>query len=165
MIRFPSRLAVSLSLALLTVSLALAADQFSGKVVAITDGDTIKVMHQGQAVKVRLYGVDSPEKRQPFGKRAKQFTASLAFEKMVTVEVKGRDTYDRIIGEVILPDGHNLNHELVRAGFAWWYERYAPNDNTLSELESKASEAMEGLWADSNPIAPWEWRKQSRDRR
>lgn len=132
---------------------------FTGRVVGVTDGDTLSVMRNGAAVKIRLYGIDCPEKGQPFTNRAKQFVSDLAFGKEVKVEAKGQDRYGRTIGEVFLPDGTNLNREVVKAGFAWWFRRYAPNDSNLERLETKAREAGRGLWADREPIPPWEWRK------
>ena len=109
----------------LLVPPAYAAD-FTGRVVGVVDGDTIDVLHNGKAVRVRLYGIDCPEKKQPYGKKAKWFTSDLAFRKTVTVIVKDRDRYGRTIGEVILPNGKSLNRELVRIGYAWWYFKYAP---------------------------------------
>jgi len=137
---------------------------FSGKVVGVLDGDTIKVMHQGQADRVRLQGVDCPEKRQAFGKRAKQFTASLAMGQGVTVETDGRDRYGRILGTVILPDGRNLNRELVKAGYAWWYRQFS-SDGTFEELEAEARTAQRGLWRDPHPVPPWEFRKHGKEKR
>ena len=127
-------------------------------VVSVTDGDTITVLSNSVGEKVRLYGIDYPEKRQPFGKRAKQFTSSLVFEKHVRVEDHGRDRYKRTIGEVVLSDGRNVNHELVKAGLCWWYRKYAPNDKKLEQLEREARAAKRGLWAEPEPIPPWEWR-------
>ncbi len=72
--------------------------------------------------------------------------------------VFGLDRYGRTIADVILPDGRVLNRELVRAGFAWWYRRYAPEDETLEQLECEARGARRGLWADAEPVPPWEWR-------
>ena len=69
-----------------------------------------------------------------------------------------RDRYGRTVGEVLLPDGRSLNRELVRAGLAWWYRRYAPDDQTLEQLEREARAAQRGLWADPNPVSPWKWR-------
>ncbi len=69
-----------------------------------------------------------------------------------------RDRYGRTVGVVLLPDGRSLNHELVRAGLAWWYRRYAPDDETLAQLERDARGAERGLWADAEPVPPWEWR-------
>ncbi len=111
-----------------------------------------------QAVEDPAGGGDCPEKRQAFGNRAKQFTSKLVFGKTVTVQVLGRDRYGRTVGVVLLPDGRSLNHELVRAGLAWWYRRYAPDDETLAQLERDARGAERGLWADAEPVPPWEWR-------
>jgi micrococcal nuclease len=71
----------------------------------------------------------------------------------------GYDRYDRTIGEVTIPDGKNLNRELVKAGYAWWFRRHAPADHMLEKLELEARKAHHGLWADPNPIPPWEFRK------
>ena len=89
----------------------------------------------------------------------------MAFGKEVTVQIKTTVRYGRIVGEVMLPDGSSLNKELVYVGLAWWYRKYAPNDRTLKALEAGAREARRGLWADKNPIPPWEWRKMQRGRR
>ena len=118
---------------------------FTGKVVGVSDGDTIKVMREGRAVKVRLHGIDCPEKRQPFGTRAKRYTSEMAFGKEVTVRVKTTDRYGRIVGEVILPDGLSLNKELVYVGLAWWYRKYAPDDRALKALEEGARAEKKGL--------------------
>jgi endonuclease YncB( thermonuclease family) len=147
---------------LVVVALAgagLYAQDFIGKVVGITDGDTIRVMHDGAAEKIRLWGIDCPESKQAFGTRAKQFTGDLAFGKVVNVRVRDTDRYHRTVAEIILPDGRNLNQELVRAGLAWWYQRYARHETILQDLEREARQARRGLWADKDPIPPWEWRK------
>ena len=146
---------------LLTAALAvgsLFAEQFVGKVVAITDGDTLKVLRSGAEVRVRLHGMDTPERRQPFASRVRQFVGDLAFGKTVTIIVRDHDRYRRLVVEVILPDGRSLNHEIVRSGLAWWYRRYAPADKTLERLENEARRARRGLWSDRSPVAPWEWR-------
>ena len=138
------------------------AEQFTGKVVGISDGDTISVLREGKAVKVRLHGVDTPEKAQAFGTQAQKFTGELAFQQTVTVVIRDTDRYGRLVGEVLLPDGRSLNQELVKAGMAWWYRQYAPNDTTLAQLEAEARTAKRGLWADAHPVPPWEWRKGQR---
>jgi endonuclease YncB( thermonuclease family) len=145
------------------VPLLVYADQFTGKVVGIADGDTISVLHEGKAVKVRLHGVDTPEKAQAFGTQARKFTGDLVFQRDVTVVVHTTDRYGRLVGEVMLPDGRSLGHELVRAGLAWWYRQYAPNDTTLAQLEAEARTAKRGLWADAHPVPPWQWRKGNRE--
>jgi micrococcal nuclease len=142
-----------------TLQLNLVGEDFVGKVVGIADGDTISVMHDGKAEKVRLNGIDAPEKGQPFTNRAKQFVSELAFGREVRVETKGQDRYGRSIGELFLPDGRILNHEIVKAGFAWWFRRYAPNDKELERLETEARDAKRGLWVDPEAVPPWEFRK------
>ena len=114
-------------------------------------------MHNGKGERIRLHGIDCPEKRQAFGKRAKQLTSNLVFGKTVTVQVVDHDRYGRTVGVVLLPDGRSLNHELVRAGLAWMYRRYT-NDRSLSDLEEEARVARRGLWADPHAVPPWEWR-------
>jgi endonuclease YncB( thermonuclease family) len=138
------------------------AEQFTGKVVGISDGDTISVLREGKAVKVRLHGVDTPEKAQAFGTQARKFTSDMVFQQTVTVAIRNTDRYGRLVGEVLLPDGRSLTQELVKAGMAWWYRQYAPNDPTLAQLEAEARLAKRGLWAEAHPIPPWEWRKGQR---
>jgi endonuclease YncB( thermonuclease family) len=147
---------------LLSLAITACAESFSCRVVGISDGDTIRVMHNGRAERIRLYGIDCPEKAQPFGTRARQFTGDAAFGKDVTVRVMDVDRYGRTVGEVILPDGRSLNKELVRARFAWWYRRYARGDRELDRLEDRARTARRGLWVDPSPMPPWEWRRERR---
>lgn len=144
---------------LLLLSLPLLATNFTGKVVAITDGDTIRVMHAGRSERVRLFGIDCPEKAQGWGTRARQFAGSMVFGKTVTIRVHDTDRYGRPVGEVVLPDGRSLNRELVRAGLAWWYRQYAPRDAELERLEADARRERRGLWADPQPVPPWDWRR------
>lgn len=133
--------------------------RFMGKVVEVCGGDIISVMREGRAVEVRLHGIDCPEKRQAFWTRAKRFTSEMAFGNEVEVRVQTTDRYGRIVGEVILPDGISLNKQLVYVGLAWWDRTYASDDRTLKALEAGARTAKRGLWADRNPIPPWEWRQ------
>ena len=138
------------------------AQEFSGKVIGISDGDTITVLREKTPTKIRLHGIDCPESGQEFGARAKILTSQLAFGKAVTVRVRGKDRYQRTVADIVLPDGRSLNEELVRQGLAWWFRRYAPHDETLSRLEREAKTAKRGLWAQENPTPPWEWRKGER---
>ncbi len=142
----------------LEASVPAVVQEFSGKVVGVSDGDTITVLHNGKGERVRLHGIGCPEKRQAFGRKAKQFTSTLVFGKTVTVQPVDRDRYGRTVAVVLLPDGRSLNHELVKAGFAWWYWRYTPDDETLAQLERDARGAKRGLWADPHAVPPWEWR-------
>ena len=134
--------------------------EFVGQVVGVIDGDTIDVLHNGKAERIRLHGIDCPEKGQAYGQKAKQAASALVFGKEVTLHTFGKDKYGRTIGEVILPDGTNLNQELVRQGWCWWYRKYAPADTVLEGLESEAREARKGFWDDPLPVPPWEWRKK-----
>ena len=130
---------------------------FEAKVVGVSDGDTITVLDGRTRVKVRLNGIDCPEKRQAFGARAKQLTSDLAFGRTVTVMPFGKDRYGRVLGEVVLPGGRVLNEELVAAGMAWHYTRYS-KDDALARLERQAREARVGVWSEARPVAPWEFR-------
>lgn len=134
------------------------AEVFSGRVISVTDGDTIKVMHNGQSEKIRLNGIDAPEHDQAFGAKSKSYAASLCFDKKVTVTTHGHDRYRRTIGDVELPDGKLLNNELVRTGLAWWYRKYASGNSSLQQLEQTARLGHCGLWTDTNPTPPWEFR-------
>lgn len=129
------------------------------KVIGISDGDTIKILKDGKTVRIRLYGIDTPEKNQEYGQKAKQFTSNLVYGKHVTIRVHDTDRYGRIVGEVILSNGTNLNDELVKNGFAWWYKRYAPKSTKLKEFESMARLNKLGLWQDKSPTPPWDFRK------
>ncbi len=147
----------------LLAPVTLAGPAFSGLVVGVTDGDTIKVMRDGREAKVRLASIDCPERGQAFGRSARYATTALVLGKTVTVVTEGRDQYGRIVGEVLLPDGSSLNRALVRAGWAWEFRRYS-KDRTLAEIEAEARAARRGLWADPHPVSPWAYRKQYRSR-
>lgn len=132
--------------------------EFRGRVVGVADGDTITVLVDRAPVRIRLWGIDAPEARQPHGRRARQFTAALAMGQTVAVRVKDRDRYGRQVAVVVLADGRVLNREIVRAGYAWWSRRYAPEDLELERAESAARRQRAGLWQDPNPIPPWQFR-------
>ena len=140
---------------------AIAGDTITGRVVGVTDGDTITVRTQTDTIKVRLSGIDTPERGQPFGTKAKQALSGQVFGKDVTVNSSGEDRYGRTLGEIIV-GGESVNVWLVRGGWAWWYERYAPDDKQLRDAQQAAQQAKLGLWADANPVPPWEWRRGKR---
>ena len=129
---------------------------WSGKCVGISDGDTISVMHDGKAEKIRLDGIDCPESAQPFGRKAKQFTSNFAYGKTTEIVPLDTDHYGRTIAKVFI-DGQCLNAELLKAGFAWHYKKYSSSKD-LALYETRARAEKLGLWSDSNPIAPWDWR-------
>jgi endonuclease YncB( thermonuclease family) len=131
---------------------------WSGKVVGVSDGDTIWVMHRGHETKIRLFGIDCPERYQPFGNRARRFTARMVFRKIVEVQKVDTDSYGRTVAWVSV-DGRSLNEELLRAGLAWWYRYYAEDEQELERLESEARENKIGLWSRPNPVPPWKFRR------
>ena len=146
---------------LLLFTLSVQAETLEGKVVKIADGDTLTLLTpSNQQVKIRLAGIDTPERKQPFGNKAKQALANLAFQKQALVEVETKDRYGRTVG-VVFVDGLNVNAELVKQGMAWVYRKYT-DDKRLYTLESEAKQAKRGLWLDENPIPPWEWRRGRR---
>ena len=146
---------------LLLFTLSAQAETLEGKVIKIADGDTLTLLTpSNQQVKIRLAGIDTPEKKQPFGNKAKQALSNLAFQKQALVEIAAKDRYGRTIG-VVFVDGLNVNAELVKQGMAWVYRKYT-DDERLYVLESEAKQAKRGLWLDKNPIPPWEWRRGKR---
>ena len=135
-----------------------ATSEWTGKVTAVIDGDTIGVLHDGQEERIRLSGIDCPEKAQAYGARAKQFTSDKIYGKFVKIVTHDTDRYGRTIADVYLQDGTWLNKALIEAGFAWHYKHYS-KDEILSDAEKKAKEARFGLWQDNNPTPPWQFRK------
>lgn len=149
----------------LILSLAWPALAYEAKVIGVTDGDSITVlMPDNKEVKVRLYGIDCPEMRQPFGRVAKRATAALAAGKTVDVEVVETDRYGRSVALVTLPDGQNLSRQLLREGMAWVYTQYCkrPECDAWRGVEFVARDAGRGLWRDPQAMPPWEWRKLKR---
>ncbi|WP_265428703.1 thermonuclease family protein [Chryseobacterium sp. YIM B08800] len=131
----------------------------SYKVIGVKDGDTVEILIDGKPQTVRLSNIDCPEKKQPFGKNAKQFASDLCFGKKVKLSTGWKkDRNKRLLAEIILSNGKNLNKELVKNGFAWHYKKYS-KDNSYDDLEKQARKLKLGLWNDKNPTAPWEWRK------
>ena len=145
----------------LLASSAHAAD-FSGLVVSVLDGDTIEVLHNRHPERIRLSGIDCPEKGQQYGHQAKQATVEMVFGKEVLLQTYGRDRSGHILADVRLPDGTHVNHTLVKNGWCWWYRQYAPRNTELARLEQHAREATQGLWGSPTHVPPWEWRKRTR---
>ena len=136
------------------------AAEFTSPVIRVIEGDIFEVQRNHHSEHIRLNGIDCPEKGQAFGLLAEHVASDLVFRKEVTLQTHGLDEYGRTIGDVTLPDGMNLNQELVRQGLCWWNRGNAPGDKVLEGLEKKAREAKKGLWADPQPVPPWEWRKR-----
>ncbi len=157
-------LGLGLALAAPALATPAALAPLTGQVVKVADGDTVTVLVGREQVRVRLEGIDAPEKKQAFGARATEYARGLAALKTVTVRPSTIDKYGRTVGVVILPDGASLNREMVRAGYAWWYRQYS-GDKELGRLEAEARLARRGLWQERNPQPPWEWRRAQKDRR
>lgn len=149
--------------ALLTCSVTfhLFAQTLTGKVISIKDGDTIEMLVNNKPVRIRLHGIDCPEKNQPFGDKAKRFTSDLCFGKVVTARQMDKDRYGRIVARVYLSSGDILNVRLLQAGLAWHYTRYDHSD-TFASAEKEARANSRGIWSMKDPIAPWDWRRASR---
>lgn len=147
-------------IALLAVDTVLA--DFTGPVISVLDGDTIEVLHNQHPERIRLHGIDCPEKGQAYGTKAKHATSALVFGKEVTLQTHGKDRYKRTLADVFLSDGTHVNHELVKDGWCWWYRKYAPKDIELKTLEEQARQSKKGLWGERAPVPPWEWRRDAR---
>jgi micrococcal nuclease len=126
-------------------------------VIAVMDGDTVMVLRDGQKIKVRLANIDAPEKDQPFGQQSRDSLLEMVGKRQVQIDSQAVDQYGRIVG-LISADGRNVNQEQVRRGMAWEYSHYH-SDKTYVSLQSAARQAHRGLWAQSSPQAPWQWRK------
>lgn len=161
-----------LHVALLALWLATAvaiaqAQELYGRIVGVIDGDTVDLLTDSkQRVRVRLAGIDAPERRQPFGSAAKKVLSDLVFSKQVLLEGSKKDRYGRLVAKVIV-GGQDANLRLVRLGYAWHYKRYEaeqiPEDRRLYEAaHGAAMRERLGLWRDGEPIAPWEYRASRR---
>jgi len=139
---------------------------WDGKCVGVADGDTITVMHNGKGERIRLHGIDCPERGQDFGKRAKQFTSGMVFGKIVTIEPTDTDRYGRTVA-MVYAGGKCLNEELIGAGFAWVYTKYCKERfcSDWKTLEGAARSSNLGLWAHGNPIPPWRYRHPDKSNR
>lgn len=153
--------------ALLCLVLALActayAETVTGRVVGVADGDTITVLDADKVQhKIRLAGIDAPEKKQAFGNRSKESLSDLVYDKTVNVETEKRDRYGRQVGKVLV-NGQDVNLVQVERGMAWFYRQYqreqSPNDRRLYEAAEDAAKAgKRGLWRDAEPVPPWDFR-------
>jgi micrococcal nuclease len=128
-----------------------------GKVVGITDGDTFTILTEDKnEERIRLYGIDCPEKKQAFGAVAKRKLSELIFGKQVRVDFKAYDKWRRVVGVVFYGE-ENVNESMLEAGLAWHFLRYDDNQKWTS-MEEDARKKKVGLWVDINPTPPWEWR-------
>jgi endonuclease YncB( thermonuclease family) len=153
---------------LLIFSLVSLAEELIGKVIKVSDGDTITVLDSNnQKHKVRLKGIDAPESQQVYGDISTQSLSELVYDKEVLVTWDKKDKYYRILGKVIV-DGRDVNYEQLKKGLAWYYKQYEKDlsdedKKKYSEAEEWARNYTEGLWADSNSIPPWEFRHKGKN--
>jgi endonuclease YncB( thermonuclease family) len=158
---------IALLLALAAAPQAALSATLSGEVVGISDGDTITVIDADRKThKIRLAGIDAPEKGQPFGKRSKESLSDMAYRRHALIEWSKADRFGRIIGKIVV-DGQDVCLEQVRQGLAWHYKKYeseqaSEDRRSYSRAEIAAREAKVGLWADQAPTPPWDWRKAKR---
>lgn len=147
-----------MSLLIITFSFA---STIRGKVIKVSDGDTITILKNNEKTKIRLYGIDAPEKAQNYGIKSLDVLNKMIFNKIVEVEVKSKDRYGRTVG-VIYFNNININLYMVETGNAWWYKQYAKNEIEYKKAEESAKERKIGLWNESNFLSPWEYRKNKR---
>ena len=141
-----------------------ATQTMTGTVIGITDGDTLTLLDEQNAeYKIRLDGIDAPEKNQPFGTKSKESLSELVMGQAVAVEWKSKDRYGRIIGVVLL-NGDSVNQQQVDRGWAWHFVKYSDSEK-LATAERSAREARLGLWVEESPVPPWEFRalKKNKD--
>lgn len=142
---------------------AILFSQTSGKVIKVSDGDTITVLLKGNTQKkLRLAEVDCPESGQAFGKNAKQFTAAQVFGKTVKFKETSTDRYGRSIAKIYYDNDKYLSKEVIKAGMGWWYFSYS-KDDSLGKLQERAQQNKIGLWQDVHAVAPWDYRKMKRE--
>jgi micrococcal nuclease len=152
----------------MSLSFASSSSAWEGKVTGVTDGTYITVTHDGKGERVRLYGIDCPEKRQEFSQEAKKFTSEMVLRKVIKVEPvsvdrKGhtKDQYGRTLALVYIDNFVCLNEELIKSGLAWVFTQSCtrPECRNWKELEKLAKRKQLGLWSTSNPIPPWDFRQ------
>lgn len=149
---------------LLLTSIHGHAQTLNGRVVGVTDGDTVKVLDgERREYKIRLAGIDAPERKQPFGQRAKQRLSDLVYGKTVEVEWHKLDRYKRLVGKILIGE-RDANLEMVKSGLAWHYKKYQGEQSyddrlAYARAEEEARESRRGLWADPHHINPSDWRK------
>jgi len=146
-----------LVLAFVATCPALSWADFGARVVTVHEGDRLTIHHEGRSETIYLKDIDCPELKQPYGNQAKHATAAYVGNREVVVRALKRDRDGRATAEILLQDGRNVGHELLKEGLAWW-QRSASNDASLEVLEELARASRKGLWADSNPVPPWKWK-------
>ena len=146
-------------LALIILSSYLFSLELIGKVVKVSDGDTVTILTSDKTQhKIRLNDIDAPEKKQAFGNKSKDNLAKYIAGKTVTVQYQKKDKYKRVLGTIYY-NNTDINLQQVKDGYAWVYKKYS-NNQTYYKAEKLARDKRVGLWIDKNPLEPWEFRKK-----
>ena len=134
------------------------------RVVTVHEGDRLTIYHDGRTQTLYLQDVDCPELRQPYGKQARRATTAYVGGREVMARALTRDAHGRMTAEIILADGRNLGHELLKEGLGWW-KRSGSTNHTLEEVEELARASGKGLWAEAHPVPPWKWKSHAKVKR
>ncbi len=156
-------------LLLLLLSAGAPADTLTGRIVGISDGDTLTLLDaEHVSHKIRIAGIDAPEKKQPFGEKAKTKLSEMVYNRQAEADCRKIDRYRRNVCVVVV-GGKDVGLEQIKAGMAWWYQQYAKEQTQLERLDYEHAESLAkrhryGLWSGPNPTPPWEWRHNGRQR-
>ena len=154
---------------LLLISARVPAETLTGRSIGVSDGDTLTLLDAKQVPhKIRVAGIDAPEKKQPFGEKAKSSLSALAYNRLGEADCRKIDRYRRKVC-VVFVGGEDVGLEQIKAGMAWWYRQYAKEQTPQERIdyehaESQAKRHRYGLWSGPNPTPPWEWRHHGRQR-
>jgi len=159
----------TITVALLTLAFAVNGvtdswADFKARVITVHEGDKVTILHGGQTQNIFLKDIDCPDLKQPYGKQAQRTTAAYIANRVVTVRKVQRDNKGRTTAEIVLLDGRNVAHELVKEGLAWARKDTA-GGKQLAEVEQLVRAERKGLWADPNPVPPWKWRLKGKIKR
>ena len=157
------RMKISLAIVLALLSTKVSAFTITGTLVTVHQGDTFTIKSippEEKLYKVRLSDIDTPEPKQPFGLKAKEFTETQVYGKEIQLEYDAIDFYGRLIGSVVLPQGKVLNEELVRNGLAWYYRVNPSPSATFERLQYEAWKQRLGFWVEPSPTPPWQFRRE-----
>jgi len=133
----------------------------TGRVIKIVDGDTYDILINGKQLRIRMDGIDAPERGQPYSKISKEYLGRLCDGETIRLEIKSKDRFGRTVAKSWVSGNRELGAEMIRAGMAWHFKKYS-DDIRLGRLEQQARQERVGLWADPKPIAPWDYRKMKR---
>jgi len=158
---FPAFSLAGLMIAMLATWPALSWAEVIARVVTVHEGDRLTIRYDGRSETIHLKNIDCPELKQPYGKQAKRVTTAFVGNREVVVRSLKRDRHGRTTAEVVLQDGRNIAHELLKEGLAWSRPQ-ASEDRSLGDMEQLARAAGKGLWSEPNPVPPWKWKATKR---